>query len=148
MNYLLDTNVLLRLVHTADPRHQSIAGFLNTLKAGGSSFYAAMQNIAEFWNVSTRPIHVNGFGLLPDEAERRLAVIERAVEILSESIASYAEWKQLVKSHKVSGVQVHDARLVAVMHVQGIANIVTFNAEHFTRYPGITAINPTEAVQS
>jgi predicted nucleic acid-binding protein len=149
MKYLLDTGILLRLVHPTDPRHREIVNTLATLKSRGNSFYAAIQNIAEFWNVSTRPVGSRGgFGLLPDEVERRLSVIERAVEILSESIDSYAEWKRLVKLHKISGVQVHDARLVAVMNVQGIQNIVTLNADDFKRYQNVAITTPTESIRS
>lgn len=34
----------------------------------------------------------------------------------------YLEWRQLVVKHAVSGVQVHDARLVAGMKAHGITN--------------------------
>jgi hypothetical protein len=41
-----------------------------------------------------------------------------------------------------SGVQVYDARLVAAMHVHKVNQILTFNARHFVRYPGITVLDP------
>jgi hypothetical protein len=39
----------------------------------------------------------------------------------------------------VSGIQVHDARMVAAMRVHGIANLLTLNAKDFRRYGGITS---------
>ncbi len=48
--------------------------------------------------------------------------------------------------HAVSGIQVHDARLVAVMRVHGIAHILTLNVGDFQRYPGINAVHPRQLI--
>jgi predicted nucleic acid-binding protein len=42
----------------------------------------------------------------------------------------------------VSGVLVHDARLVATMMTYGIAQIVTFNVADFARFSEIEAVHP------
>lgn len=44
----------------------------------------------------------------------------------------------------VSGVQVHDARLVAAMQAHNITHILTFNTSDFTRYAslGIVPVDP------
>jgi hypothetical protein len=47
-----------------------------------------------------------------------------------------------VLAHAVSGAQVHDARLVAAMHVHGLTHLLTLNVPDFTRYPGITIVHP------
>jgi predicted nucleic acid-binding protein len=44
--------------------------------------------------------------------------------------------------HRVSGAQVHDARLIASMKVYGITHLLTFNADDFTRYLDITVVDP------
>ena len=46
--------------------------------------------------------------------------------------------------HAVLGVQVHDARLVAVMNVYGVQSLLTFNADDFKRFPQIVVINPKD----
>ena len=46
--------------------------------------------------------------------------------------------------HGVSGKKAHDARLVATMTVNGITHILTFNADDFTRYAGITVLHPAK----
>jgi hypothetical protein len=45
---------------------------------------------------------------------------------------------------RVSGVQVHDARLVAAMKIHRVSHILTFNTDDFVRYApeGITAVDP------
>ena len=47
-------------------------------------------------------------------------------------------------THAVIGVQVHDARLVALLQVHGVTHILTLNTADFHRYHGITALSPTE----
>ncbi len=42
----------------------------------------------------------------------------------------------------VTGVKVHDARLVAAMKTYGIGRILTFNKDDFRRYPDIEIITP------
>ena len=55
---------------------------------------------------------------------------------------------QLVVAHHVMGIQVHDARLVALMKVHGITHVLTLNPIDFARYAEITAITPHEIVHS
>ena len=38
-----------------------------------------------------------------------------------------------------------DARLVAAMTVHGVRHVLTFNGEDFSRYPGITVLDPVKA---
>jgi predicted nucleic acid-binding protein len=47
-----------------------------------------------------------------------------------------------VTAHAISGKQVHDARLAAIMEAHGVASILTFNTRDFSRYPGLTATDP------
>jgi hypothetical protein len=62
--------------------------------------------------------------------------------IVSKNAVSYALLKTLVRDHRVSGVQVHDARLIAVMKIQNIDRIMTFNVRDLTRFSEIEAIHP------
>ncbi len=44
----------------------------------------------------------------------------------------------------VSGVQVHDARLAAVMNVNNVSHLLTLNSKDFERFTGITPIHPDD----
>jgi hypothetical protein len=70
------------------------------------------QNIAEFWNVATRPAAANGLGFSHEEAFQEVAGLE---SLLPDIPAIYPVWKRLVHAERVQGVKVYDARLVAVM---------------------------------
>lgn len=144
MIYLVDTNILLRIVHRTDPRHLSVRTAVRKLRADGHQLQTTAQNYAEFWNVSTRPANRNGFGLTPSQTELSLRMIERLFPLLPDLPVMYAEWRKLVVKYSVSGVQVHDARLAAAMISHGVTHILTFNTADFVRYApvGIVAVDP------
>ncbi len=60
MNYLLDTNILLRLVELQHSHHNEAKNAVNTLLKRGDTLYILLQNISEFWNVCTCPKDRNG----------------------------------------------------------------------------------------
>ncbi|MEB3338516.1 MAG: type II toxin-antitoxin system VapC family toxin [Leptolyngbyaceae bacterium] len=142
MLILVDTNVLLRFADRSHPLHPLIRTAVRELSQDGHKLQVSSQNCIEFWNVATCPIERNGFGLDPAEAEQLLQLIERLFPVLPDSSEIYKEWRRLVVVFGVSGVQVHDARLVASMKVNAISHILTLNVEDFKRYipEGITAI--------
>ena len=91
-----------------------------------------------------RPVTArSGFGLSIKETDRRAEVIERYCTFLPDSEVIHTEWRRLVVKYKVSGVKVHDARIVASMYVHGIMHILTFNTDDFARYSEIMAVDPT-----
>ena len=149
MRYLVDSNVLLRLLQRNDPHHSIIRQAIRTLAARGVGLCCAPQNIVELWNVSTRPATARGgFGLTTAETDRRVRLIERVFTVLDETPAVYPEWRRLVVNHSVAGVQVHDARIVAVMNVHGITHLLTLNGADFTRYSGIVSVSPDEIIST
>ena len=85
MRYLLDTGILLRLVNRADALHLPVRAAVRELKRQRHTFVTGAQNVAEFWNVCTRPASARGgLGLSVPETSRRLRILERGVDILSD----------------------------------------------------------------
>ncbi len=147
MPFVADTGILLRLLERTDPQHATIRQALRALRRHGERLVTAPQNAAEFWNVCTRPATARGgLGLQLPETDRRLRIVERLFQILPESPAAYAIWRSLIVAHGVMGIQVHDARLVALMRVHGLTQLLTLNTSDFARYPGFTAMTPAEAI--
>ena len=146
--YLADTNILLRVSQRQDPSYDIIRMALTSLRAAGLVLCFISQNLAEFWNVCTRPASQNGYGLSIAETDGRAGLIEAAFTRLPETDQIHAEWRRLVVVHSVIGVKVHDARIVAAMHVHGISNLITLNEADFVRYPGIKIIHPRQLVKS
>jgi predicted nucleic acid-binding protein len=149
MPHLADTGILLRLLNRNDPQHAEVRRAIRCLRTHGERLYTATQNAAEFWNVCTRPATARGgLGLTVAETSRRLRVIERLFPVLAESPASYCIWRNIVVQHAVMGVQVHDARLVAVMTVHNLTHLLTLNPGDFARYSGVTAMTPAQAIEA
>jgi predicted nucleic acid-binding protein len=143
MRYLLDTGILARLPHRADPLNHVVRQALRALAAQRHTFVTSTQNIAEFWNLCTRPAQARGgFGLGVEETGRRLRMLERFVAVLREPETAYAKWKSIVLKHGVSGKQVHDARIVALMRAYRIRRILTLNDADFARYGGLKVVTP------
>ena len=146
MSILADTNILLRRTQPTHEHHRLAVESVAILLAQGESVCYTPQNIAEFWNVATRPADKNGIGLAGTIAYGEVAKIERLLTLLPDSPLAYAEWKRLVVRHGVQGVQVHDARLVALMATHGVKRILTFNGADFLRY-GVEVLEPGQLVK-
>jgi predicted nucleic acid-binding protein len=144
MDCLVDTNVLLRSLDQTHAMHSEATIGLASLVNSGDRVCVTPQNIIEFWGVCTRPLDRNGLGLTPAEADREASRLEGLLTLLPDVPAIYPEWRRLVVAHSVSGVQVHDAHIVAAMNVYGITHVLTFNDPDFTRYPGIHVIYPND----
>ena len=141
MSILADTNILLRRTQPDHPSHTLAVESVAKLLAASEPVYFTLQNMAEFWNVATRPVANNGLGFSVALALGELEKIERFLTVLPDSPAVYGEWKRLIIHYGVLGTKVHDAKLVATMNLNGIRRILTFNTEDFARYD-VEAIHP------
>ena len=104
------------------------------------------QVLIEFRNVATRPQAVNGLGLSTTDTEAQATAAGAIFPLLVETPDIYPAWTALVEALGVIGKQVHDARLVAVCHVNGVSHLLTFNGAHFARLagfgPGVVVVDP------
>jgi predicted nucleic acid-binding protein len=142
MNVLLDTNVLARSAQPGHPQHQTALDAVSALQLRGDRPCLVPQVLYELWVVATRPKSENGLALTPAGADRELARVEAFFPLLPDTAAVFTEWRRLVVNHHVSGRTAHDARFVAAMAVHGITHLLTFNTTHYSRYPGITVLDP------
>jgi predicted nucleic acid-binding protein len=145
MSYLLDTGILLRLVDDKDPQHSLIRLAVRELVRRGEDLVITTQNIAEFCNVVTRPVADNGLGLPTALAIDLLTRhIEPICAVLHEQDTITSEFKRVLAQYTVTGKQVHDARLVAMMLTWRVENVLTLNERNFHRFApeGITVVSP------
>lgn len=149
MEYLLDSGILLRLVDETDSQHATVTDAVDTLVSRRDELLITTQNIAEFWNVATRPAVNNGLEL-PSAMVARLfeETIEPICAVLVELDTLGDEFKRLLTTYGVIGKQVHDARLVAMMLTWQVANILTLNERNFRRYEpeGIAVVSPASLI--
>ena len=144
MDHLVDTNVLLRSVQRRSPSYRQARNAVVTLLRREDRLCIFPQNIIEFWSVATRPAQSNGLGLSLPQAEWYVSRLESVFTLINDTPDIYREWHNLVITHGIAGVHVHDARLVAAMNVHGITSILTFDVDDFKRYPGIRVLHPQD----
>jgi predicted nucleic acid-binding protein len=141
----VDTNVLIACIQTFDPIARGRARFaIKGLYRTGESLVCFPQNLVEFWNASTRPVGGNGLGFSPEQAARYVDRFQIVFRLLPERPDIFAVWRKLVLQYRVSGIQVHDARIVAAMTVHQVDRILTFDLDDFRRYTGVIVIHPAD----
>ena len=145
--WLADANILVRPLQAGSPQGPLAGNALTQLLARGETVCLVPQVAYEFWAVCTRPIESkegekNGLGFTPNDTLRELQRLQRLLTLREDIPAIYPAWVALVSGFGVSGRNAHDARLVAAMQVHGLTHLLTFNAAHFRRYPGLTVVEP------
>jgi predicted nucleic acid-binding protein len=145
--YLVDTNVLLRAAAPKSSQYAAAVQAIKRLVSRGAEVLLAPQVLVEFWSVATRPVEVNGYGWPVSAAEEKVAGLLLQFPLLPETPAVFPEWLRLVSQHGILGKQVHDARLVALLNVHGVAHLLTFNARDFQPY-GIRAVSPEQVASA
>ena len=144
--YLIDSNVLIRWVQPEAPEFRAVTQAIQHLEFSGDSPCYTSQNLGEFWNVLTRPAIQNGYGLSPGGALARAEQVEAKFRLLPDGPAVHQVWRKLLVDHRVSGLQVHDTRLVAAMLVHGVKRILTLNVKDFARFDEIEAVHPLKLI--
>jgi predicted nucleic acid-binding protein len=142
MNIPLDANILTRMAQPGHAHHLVATDAVNALVLRGDTPCLFPQALYEFWVVATRPIALNGLAFTVNQAAAELSRLKGLFPLLQDSPAIYPEWERLVTVHQVVGKNAHDATIVAAMTIHGLTHLLTFNTNDFTRYPGITALDP------
>jgi predicted nucleic acid-binding protein len=133
VSYLIDTSVLARLANTSDGQYSLALSAVVELHRRDEVLYITPQVLIEFRSVATRPKEFNGLGMTVAEAGAQAAIFEAVFPLLPETSDVFPAWKQIVDALGVVGKQVHDARLLAICHVHGVPDLLTFNVGHFSR---------------
>ncbi len=146
MRYLLDTNVLLRLVVVEDPEHQKVLEAVTRLTSEGHEIACTAQSLREIWHVGTRAVSANGIGRTPAEIKKLIEEILRRCVLLTEDETTFGRWLGLVSADGIRGAACHDANHAAVAMANGVDCVVTFDISHFKRFKssGVKAVRPED----
>src|SRR3954463_16759059 len=119
MSFLLDTGILLRLIDKKDANHALVENAVDTLVIRRDELLITTQNIAELWNVATRPTANNGLALtsssiakLYDETVRPICqVLPETSSLANELMRLFVQYggRRQTSTRRTSGG--HDARL-------------------------------------
>lgn len=145
MPYLCDTNNFLRLAENISAERPIVLNAIRKLRANGEILCYTPQILAEFWNVCSRPVSARGgLGLTVRQTERKANLIQKHFRLLPDNLATFNEWRRLVSDFQISGVAVHNTKIVASMIVHRIQFLVTSNVRDFQRFTMITVIHPKD----
>ena len=148
MNFLLDTNILLRDLDITHPHHPAAVTALAKFVAKGCKLHLVSQTLYEGWVSLTRPLAANGLGKSPADAFAIISRWEAIYPVLDDTPNVRSHWQQLVTTHAVSGKNAHDARLVAAMLTHGLTHLLTFNDADFQRFTAVVTVTPAGVLAS
>jgi predicted nucleic acid-binding protein len=146
MRILVDTNVLLRLVHAGHPQQAEAEQAVRRLVRDHHELRSVPQVLYEFWVVATRPADRNGLGFSATNVSGQLATWRSLFPTLRDERGILERWQSLVDSLSVVGKSAHDARLVAAMERHGLTHLLTFNLPDFRRYSSIQLLEPAAVI--
>ena len=143
MSYLVDTNILLRSAEPSHPMFEPVTNAMDILP-----LILDAPTVFEQWErlVNAQVISLKDCTSKPP-CPPSLGGSELKVPQDWGIQGAKNSWYFLFQKapYQVKGVNVHDARLVAVMLVHGLSHILTFNVNDFHRYSSeITIINPND----
>ena len=143
-SYLLDTNILLRLLDSQSASHEMAADSVQTLLDQGHSCCICPQVLIEFWAVATRPVSANGLGWGFPRTRREIRNMLGYFRLLPEPTGVLEAWRQIMETRPVIGKRAHDVRLLAVLQVNAGSHLLTFNPSDFPKLSGITVAHPSQ----
>jgi uncharacterized protein len=138
----VDTNLLVYAHREDSPWHEAAYECLKGLAEANALWAIAWPCIHEFLAIVTHPrIYAP-----PSPLKRAVEQVEAWLEspslvLLSEGEGYWAELRSLLKTGKVDGPQVHDARIAALCRFHGVRELWTADRD-FSRFVGIVVKNP------
>lgn len=144
MRYLLDTNILLRLVLTSDSNHDLVLRAVTRLRSQNHDLCITPQTVRELWHVITRSTNSNGAGLSAATAKSIVDELLRDFTILDDIPPIFAEWLAIVSDNAITGAACHDANHAASAKTHGIHFVLTFDTSDFNRFSsaGLKWVHP------
>lgn len=143
MKVAIDTCVLLRTRDIRSPLHAVAKLALQQIADSNVRGFVAPQILAEYWAVATRPADQRGgLGLSPDAVRDDIRYFMELYAMAREPLNLFDVWLDLLSTYGVSGKAVWDARLAAVMKVNRIEYLITFDTADFERFSFLKPVLP------
>ncbi|SHH20544.1 hypothetical protein SAMN05443575_3425 [Jatrophihabitans endophyticus] len=131
----VDTNVLV-YAHRRDSHfHARAAAALRGLAESGSPWAIPYPCLNEFYSVATHPAVFRP----PSTIDEALTQVESwcaspTVRLLTEPANYRTVWSDLLRTGRIVGPRVHDARIAAICIAHGVREMLTHDRD-FTRFP-------------
>jgi predicted nucleic acid-binding protein len=143
----LDTNVLVAASDESRLSHVECVELLERGFEGKRALRISGQVQREYLVVATRPVGVNGLGMLPGRALENVERFLLAAQVLEETLGATDQLLKFVRRYRLAGKRIHDANLVAVAGEHGIGCLVTLNPADFSCFESLRVISPEAALK-
>ncbi|GAB3218991.1 type II toxin-antitoxin system VapC family toxin [Glycomyces halotolerans] len=138
----VDTNILVYTHRSDSPFHQAADHVIRELAEGNRLWTLPWPCLHEFYNIVTHPtIHRDP---TPDEVALEQIdawIASPSAALLSESAGYWSRLRPMLRSSRVVGPKVHDARIAALCVENGIDELWTQDRD-FSRFPVLKTRNP------
>jgi len=138
----VDTNILVYAHREDSPFHQAAVRQVTELAEGLATWSIPWPCVHEFLAIVTHPrIYAP-----PTPLARALDQVDAWLEsptlvLLAESPAHWPTLRSLLAGGRVTGAQVHDARVAALCRQHGVRELWSADRD-FNRFPGLAVLNP------
>ena len=138
----VDTNILVYAHRGEMPFHAAATRHLTALAESISPWAIPWACVHEFYNIVTHPRVFRP----PSTAPQAVAQISHWLEtpslvLLHEGAAHWAMLQTLIRSARIVGGQVHDARIAAICVEHGVRELWSADRD-FSRFPALKVRNP------
>ncbi|MBK9316956.1 MAG: PIN domain-containing protein [Acidobacteria bacterium] len=138
----IDTNILVYAHREDSPWHDRAYARIVALAESRMGWAIPWPCIHEFLAIVTHPRIYNPPTPLPVAIEQIEAWMESpGLSLLSEVEGYWTDLRTAIENGRVTGPQVHDARVAALCRVHGVRELWTADRD-FNRYPDIVVRNP------
>lgn len=138
----IDTNILVYAHREDSPWHDKAYEVISDLAQSRLSWALPWPCLHEFLAIVTHPRIYNPPTPVKIAVEQIEAWLESpGLSLLSEINGHWTELRTVVENGRVSGPQIHDARIAALCKLHGVRELWTADRD-FTRFPGIVVRNP------
>lgn len=138
----VDTNILLYAHRPDSPFHEAAARWMTALAEGRPAWVIPWPCLHEFVAIATHPRVFDPPTPLGAALEQVDAWMESpSVVLLAEGDGYWGVLRGLLHSGRVTGPQVHDARVAALCRLHGVRELWTADRD-FQRFQGVVVRNP------
>ena len=138
----VDTNILIYAHREDAPFHQPASRCVSRLAEGRSTWAIPWPCLHEFLAIVTR----QGIFRPPTPLSVALDHVDSLIEsptlvLLAESEQHWSDLSALLRTSRVTGGRVHDARIAALCRQHGVRELWSADRD-FSRFPGFDVVNP------
>jgi uncharacterized protein len=138
----VDTNLLVYAHREDSPWHESAYAAIVELAEGSKAWGIPWPCVHEFLAITTHPRIFDPPTPLAAAIDQLDAWMESpTLHLLGESPLHWSSLRPLLLAGRISGPQVHDARVAAICLQHGIRELWTADRD-FGRFPALTTRNP------